>query len=82
MKTVEVKLTRIGNSQGIRLPADLIRKLRLEHGMLLQERENEIVLRPKKPPQKLSWEQTAKEMAASDENWTDWESLSDGWEAE
>jgi len=82
MKSVEIKLTRIGNSQGIRLPANLIQKLQLQHGILLQEREDEIVLRPKKTPKKVSWEQTAKEMAASDEDWSQWESSPDGWDAE
>jgi antitoxin MazE len=79
---METKLARIGNSQGIRLPAALIRKHHLERGILLEERENEIVLRPKKAPKKLSWEETARAMAASDEDWSDWESLNDGWTAE
>ena len=82
MKTLETNLTRIGNSRGIRLPAALIRKLRLEHGVLVEERDGEIVLKPKKAPKKLSWEETAQQMAAAAEDWSDWENLPDGWDGE
>ena len=82
MKTLQIKLTRIGNSRGVRLPADLIRKHHLDHGVLLEEREGEIVLRPKKAPKKLTWEETARQMAAADEDWSGWETLPDGWDAE
>lgn len=82
MKSVEVKLARVGNSQGIRLPAKLIQRLQLEQGVVLQEEENQIILRPKKTPQKLSWEETAREMAAAGEDWSEWEALPDGWDAE
>ncbi len=82
MKTLETKLTRIGNSRGIRLPAALIRKHRLEHGVLMEEREGEIVLKPKKASKKLSWEETARQMAAAGEDWSDWEQMSDGWDGE
>ena len=82
MKTLQIKLTRIGNSRGVRLPAELIRKHHLDHGVLLEEREGEIVLRPKKAPKKLTWEETARQMAAADEDWSGWETLPDGWDAE
>ena len=82
MKSSEAKLTRIGNSRGIRLPAELIRKHQLDRGVLLEEREGEIVLRPKKTPKKLSWEETARQMAASDEDWSDWQAPADGWDGE
>lgn len=82
MKTLEAKLTRIGNSRGIRLPAELIRKHHLDHGVLLEEREGEIVLRSKKVVKKLSWEETARQMAESGEDWSDWEAPTDGWDGE
>ena len=82
MKTLEAKLTRIGNSRGIRLPAELIRKHHLDHGVLLEEREGVIVLRPKKAPKKLSWEETARQMAESGEDWSDWQAPTDGWDGE
>ena len=82
MKTLEAKLTRIGNSRGIRLPAEMIRKHHLDQGVLLEERDGEIVLRPKNAPKKLTWEETARQMAASGEDWSDWESPKDGWDGE
>lgn len=82
VKATSVPLVRVGNSRGIRLPARLIAKHHLEHGMTLEERGDEIVLLPKSAPKKLSWEETAKEMAASDEDWSAWEGMRDGWEDE
>jgi len=82
MKATTVPLVQVGNSRGIRLPARLIAKHKLERGMTLEERGDEIVLRPKKAPKKLSWEETAKEMAASGEDWSDWLAMRDGWDDE
>jgi antitoxin component of MazEF toxin-antitoxin module len=76
MKTIELTLARIGNSRGIRLPADLIRKHGLEPGMVLEDRGHELVLRPKGGPRKLSWEETAREMVADTADWSDWDSAS------
>ena len=87
MKTMELSLARIGNSRGIRLPSALIRKHGLEDGLVLEDRGHEIVLTPKIGSIKISWEETAKEMSASGEDWSDWESTAaDGleqipWEA-
>ncbi|MCX6874312.1 MAG: AbrB/MazE/SpoVT family DNA-binding domain-containing protein [Verrucomicrobia bacterium] len=79
MKTIELSLARIGNSRGIRLPADLIRKHALEPGIILEDRGHELVLRPKGGRRKLSWEETAREMAASAEDWHAWDdTLADG----
>ena len=81
MKTLETKLTRIGNSRGIRLPAALIRKHHLDHGVLLEDGEMEIVLRPKKASTWLSWEETARAMAAEKEDLAEWDStIADGLE--
>jgi antitoxin component of MazEF toxin-antitoxin module len=79
MKTLELSLAQIGNSRGIRLPADLIRKHGFEHGLVLEDRGHELALKPKAGPKKLSWEETAREMAAADEDWSDWENtVADG----
>lgn len=82
MKATSIPLVRVGNSRGIRLPARLIAKHKLDRGMVLEERGDEIVLRPKRVAKKLSWEETYKEMAASDEDWSDWEAMRDGWDDE
>lgn len=70
---MELSLARIGNSRGIRLPSALIRKHGLEDGLVLEDRGHEIVLTPKGGSAKLSWEETAREMAASGEDWSEWE---------
>ncbi|MEA3211796.1 MAG: antitoxin MazE [Chthoniobacter sp.] len=79
MKTIVLTLAQIGNSRGIRLPAGLIRKHGFEHGLVLEDRGHEIALKPKAGPKKLSWEETAREMAASGEDWSEWDcTLADG----
>ena len=81
MKSIERALARIGNSRGIRLPADLIRRHGLESGMILEDRGNEIVLRSKADKNVLSWEETAREMAANNEDWSEWDhTVGDGLE--
>jgi len=69
MKALETKLTRIGNSRGLRLPAELIRRYQLENGILLEEQENQIILKGKGVGKKLSWDETARQMAAEEESW-------------
>ena len=79
MKTKALSLTRIGNSLGVCLPAVLIRKHGFGKGLILEDREHEIVLRPKDSPQKLSWEATYREMAAAKEDWSEWDcTVADG----
>ena len=79
MKTFALTLAQIGNSRGIRLPADLIRKHGFQHGLVLEDRGHEVALKPKAGPKKLSWEETAREMAASREDWSEWDgTLADG----
>ena len=82
MKTLEISLARIGNSRGIRLPAQLIRKHGFESGLLIQDRGDAIILKSKAAPvKKLSWEETAREMVAAKEDWSDWDcTLADGLE--
>lgn len=75
MKTVVLKVSRIGNSRGIRLPAGMLRKYHITDTIIAEELTDEIVLRPApagKP--KLSWAETAKAMAAAKEDWSEWES--------
>ena len=72
--TLEIPLTRIGNSRGIRLPAPLIKKLGFDAGILLEDHGDRVVLRPsRRKPEKLLWSETAREMANAAEDWSDWE---------
>jgi len=77
MKTAVLKVSRIGNSRGIRLPAALLRKYHITDTIIAEEKADEIVLRPgRRSRPKLSWEETANAMAAAKEDWSDWESTS------
>lgn len=74
----EVKLIAIGNSQGIRLPKVLLRKYGWSGSLVLEEREDRIVLHGKEGS-KLSWEDTYRAMARENEDWSDLDStVADG----
>ncbi len=78
MKTIELKVSRIGNSKGIRLPAAILAKYGITDALLLEQRPDEIALRTKRS-KKLSWKQTFEEMAAERENWLDFDqTVADG----
>jgi mRNA interferase MazF len=88
MKTQELKIARIGNSRGVRLPASSLKRYAVGSVMIMEERSEGILLRPLGPTvEKLSWEDTAREMAAANEDWSEWDVLNgDGldsvpWEA-
>ena len=79
MKTSELTVTRVGNSRGVRLPAEVLRRYQIGDTLILEQRPDEIVLRPKRTrPQKLTWAETYRQMAESGEDWSDWESLPEG----
>lgn len=82
LRTRDVKLVPIGNSQGVRIPKALLEKYGLSNSLVLEETDQGILLR-KKQEDKLSWEDTFKAMAEEGENWTDFDAaLLDGLEAE
>jgi antitoxin component of MazEF toxin-antitoxin module len=73
METLAIPLARIGNSRGIRLPAHLIRKMGFDTGLLLEDHGDSLVLKPQVGVQKkLSWDETAQQMAIAHEDWSDW----------
>jgi len=77
MSTVILKVSRIGNSRGIRLPAAMLRKYHIVDSVIAEEKPDEIVLRPRRPArQKLSWTETARAMSAAGEDWSEWEATS------
>jgi antitoxin component of MazEF toxin-antitoxin module len=83
MKPLELKVTRIGNSRGVRLPAGTLERYDIGDSVIMEERSDGILLRPIGAATiKLSWEETAKAMAASGEDWSDWDAtLADGLDA-
>lgn len=76
MKTREIKIARIGNSRGVRLPAASLKRYAVGTFLVMEERAEGILLRPAGPAvEKLSWEDTAREMAAANEDWSEWDVL-------
>jgi len=76
MRTRELKVARIGNSRGVRLPASSLKRYSVGPVMIMEERAEGILLRPLGPTiEKLSWEDTAREMAAAGEDWSEWDVL-------
>lgn len=72
----ELRITRIGNSRGIRLPAETLRRYGIGDSVLMEERADGIFLRPVAGVEKLSWEETAREMVAAAEDWSEWDAVS------
>jgi hypothetical protein len=67
---LKLKVVRMGNSRSICLPAASLRRYRIGETVLMEERSEGILLRAVGPPvEKLRWEETAREMAASDVDW-------------
>lgn len=76
MKTKELKVARIGNSRGVRLPASSLKHYAVGSTLIMEERSEGILLRPAAgDPAKLSWADTASDMAASREVWKEWDVL-------
>src|SRR5215208_2609422 len=60
MTTIELKVARIGNSRGVRLPATTLARYGIGERVLMEERTDGILLRPARQTEtKLSWEETA-----------------------
>jgi antitoxin component of MazEF toxin-antitoxin module len=67
---IELKISRIGNSRGIRLPATLLARYGMHDVVVVEQGADAITLRPK-DSKKLSWKETATAMARERGNWTD-----------
>ena len=78
-----LKVARIGNSRGIRLPADCLERYHVKDTLVLEERSDGLMLRvPETGIAKLSWAETAREMSDEAEDWSTWESAAtDGLDA-
>jgi antitoxin MazE len=75
---LELKVVAIGNSRGIRLPRELLAKYKIGETVVLQVREEGLLLRAKEDD-RLSWEETYREAATEAEDWSDLDAtLSDG----
>lgn len=74
MKASELKVARIGNSRGIRIPARTLARYHIGDSVIMEERPEGILLRTHGPSvAKLSWEDTATAMAGANEDWSEWD---------
>ena len=77
MQTLELKITKIGNSHGIRIPAGVLRRYAFKDTLVMVEGVDGVLLRPKRQADvKMSWADTAKAMAVASEDWSDWDTAS------
>ena len=83
MITTRLKVAAIGNSRGVRIPAKTLQRYQIGDTVLMEETPSGILLRPgRAAPPKLSWAETAREMAAAGEDWPEWDStVADGLDA-
>lgn len=73
MKPVELKVARIGNSRGVRIPAATLERYQIGTSVVMEERSDGILLRTRgAASHKLSWDDTAREMATAAEDWSEW----------
>jgi antitoxin component of MazEF toxin-antitoxin module len=78
---IELKISRIGNSRGIRLPAELLQRYGMHDVVLIEQGPDAITLRAKHS-KKLSWKETAAAMAKEKESWADLDTVTaDGLES-
>ena len=73
-RALELKVVRIGNSRGVRLPKTLLDKYAIGDDVVVEEREDGLLLRSKKD-RRLSWEDTFREMAHEREDWSDLDAI-------
>lgn len=74
MKPVDLKVARIGNSRGVRIPAATLSRYHIGASVVMEERSDGILLRPRGAASpKLSFLATAVEMATASEDWTKWD---------
>ena len=71
---MEAKIVKVGNSKGIRIPKRLLVKYGLRERVVLKEAANGILIE-KKGKGKLTWEETYKVMAHSEEAWSKWSEM-------
>jgi antitoxin MazE len=67
---VELKVVAIGNSRGVRLPKAVLERYEIKDALVLEAREEGLLLRGKKD-KRLTWEETYREAAREKEDWND-----------
>ena len=72
----QLRLVQVGDALGLRIPAALLDKYGLRNEVVLEEREEGLLIHAPHDA-KLSWEETYRQMAAEDEDWSDWQDFHD-----
>ncbi len=67
--TTKTKIVKLGNSKGIRIPKSMLIRAGLKDEVVMQEVNGGILIQP---VEKLSWDETYKEIGVAHENWSDW----------
>lgn len=70
-RSIDLKVVAIGNSRGIRLPKTVLDKYAITDTLVLEERDDGLLLRNKQRDKRLSWKDTYKEMSRASEDWSD-----------
>ena len=74
---MEARIIQIGNSKGVRIPKKLITRYKFGEMVSLEETPSGLLIK-RRDSRTLSWEDTYKAMAESDEDWSDWNDLDMG----
>lgn len=67
---IELKIVPIGNSRGVRLPKAVMDRYEIKDALVLEAREDGLLLRGKKD-KRLTWKETFQDMAREKEDWSD-----------
>ena len=67
---VELKVVQIGNSRGVRLPKAVLDRYEIKDALILEAREEGLLLRGKKD-KRMTWEETFRDMMREKEDWSD-----------
>lgn len=81
LPNVELKVVRIGNSRGVRLPKAIIERYEIKDALVLEAREDGLLLRGASD-KRMTWEETFRATARETEDWSDLDgTLADGLDA-
>ena len=74
---MKVKIIKIGNSKGIRIPKVLLRQTGIDNEVNLEVKDDQIILRPSKESVRKGWKNSFRKMAdVQDDTLIDGENLS------
>lgn len=74
MTESRLEVVRIGESRGVRLPAEVLRRYRIGDTVIMEQRADGIFLRAAgSGTTRLSWEATARAIANVAEDWSAWD---------